>query len=251
MDTQPPTQPNNQRINMIKLGLGCTGVGMILCTGAILVGLIVMPIVFRNLLPEQQYKIMKYAPFMSAFKPTEALVVLPTSVGSSGNALLLLASPTPGSASSQPITQSSGLSAGVNDTDLKTETPLPPTTVPTVNAILTSPTPVVALMQPSQTPEAPTEVPTPTDIPIPPTFRNSSYKWIAQGWNNCGPANLTQALQYYGWTGGQDEAANWLKPNREDKNVSPWQMVEYVRTQTGLKAIQRVGGNLNLVKRLV
>src|SRR5204863_2933152 len=144
-------------------------------------------------------------------------------------------------ASSLPITQGSGLSAGVNDTDIKTDTPVPPTTVPTANPILTSPTPVVALMQASPTLEAPTEVPTPTDIPIPATFRNTSYKWIAQGWNNCGPANLTQALQYYGWTGGQDDAASWLKPNREDKNVSPWQMVEYVRTQTGLKAIQRVG----------
>src|SRR5436189_1033486 len=105
MDTQskPPTQPNNQRINMIKLGLGCSGVSMILGTGVILVGLIVMPIVFRSLLPEQQYKIIKYAPFMSAFKPTEVLVVLPTSIASNGNdALLLLASPTPGGTASPP-----------------------------------------------------------------------------------------------------------------------------------------------------
>src|SRR5262249_44396309 len=93
--------------------------------------------------------------------------------------------------------------------------------------------------------------PSPTTVPVPASFHSLGFKWVPQGWNNCGPANLTQALQYYGWNGNQDDAAGWLKPNREDKNVSPWQMVEYVKMQTSVKALYRVGGDLELIKRLV
>jgi tetratricopeptide (TPR) repeat protein len=74
---------------------------------------------------------------------------------------------------------------------------------------------------------------------------------VPQGWNNCGPANLTQTLVYYGWQGDQDDAARYLKPNTNDKNVSPWQMVDFVNKKTGVKALWRVAGDLDLVKRLV
>ena len=40
-------------------------------------------------------------------------------------------------------------------------------------------------------------------------------------------------LTYFGYDADQYPAAHWLKPNSEDKNVSPWQMTEYVNTQTG------------------
>jgi tetratricopeptide (TPR) repeat protein len=75
-----------------------------------------------------------------------------------------------------------------------------------------------------------------------------------QTWNNCGGANLTMALSYFGWGYDQDVARAWLKPNMEDKNVSPGQMAAFVNQQTDLpniRAIWRYGGDLNLIKRAV
>ncbi|MBK8024844.1 MAG: C39 family peptidase [Chloroflexi bacterium] len=45
----------------------------------------------------------------------------------------------------------------------------------------------------------------------------------------------------------------WLKPNSEDKNVSPWQMVEYVNQHTAgdVRALLRYGGTLDRLKTLV
>jgi hypothetical protein len=77
---------------------------------------------------------------------------------------------------------------------------------------------------------------------------------IYQDWNNCGPATLTMALTYYtDQTLDQHVAANWLKPNYEDKNVSPWQMAEYVNTQLGgnLRLLVREGGDLEQLKTLI
>lgn len=72
-----------------------------------------------------------------------------------------------------------------------------------------------------------------------------------QGWNNCGPTTLTMGLSYYGYTQDQTAAANYLKPHREDKNVSPWEMVQYVNEATSIRALQRVGGNLQLIRSLL
>ncbi|MBN1964948.1 MAG: tetratricopeptide repeat protein, partial [Anaerolineae bacterium] len=72
-----------------------------------------------------------------------------------------------------------------------------------------------------------------------------------QTWNNCGPATLTMALSYYGWTQDQSVAASYLKPDSEDKNVSPGQMVRFVNENTGVHALVRMGGDLDMVRRLV
>lgn len=76
---------------------------------------------------------------------------------------------------------------------------------------------------------------------------------IYQGWNNCGPATLTMGLTYFGYPADQTPAAQWLKPNNEDKNVSPWQMVEYVNQHTtgDVRALLRYGGTLDRLKTLV
>src|SRR5687767_6061143 len=66
---------------------------------------------------------------------------------------------------------------------------------------------------------------------IPPTYNLVDVRYEPQKWNNCGPATLTNALSYYDYADNQDRAANWLKPNTEDKNVSPWQMAEFVNSQ--------------------
>jgi tetratricopeptide (TPR) repeat protein len=72
-------------------------------------------------------------------------------------------------------------------------------------------------------------------------------------WNNCGPATITIALSYFGYQPNQTTAANWLKPNPEDKNVSPWQMAEFVNTQAPgtTRALVRYGGDLTLLKTLI
>jgi tetratricopeptide (TPR) repeat protein len=76
-------------------------------------------------------------------------------------------------------------------------------------------------------------------------------KIMPQGFNNCSPANLTINLNFFGNPTTQAEAAGFLKPNREDRNVSPWQMVDYVNEQTDLRAFVGSGGDLELIKRFL
>jgi hypothetical protein len=77
------------------------------------------------------------------------------------------------------------------------------------------------------------------------------FTWVRQDWNNCGPANITMALSHYGWRESQEYAASIMKPVTEDKNVSPSEMVNFVRTQTQVSAITRMGGDLNLIKDFI
>ena len=82
-----------------------------------------------------------------------------------------------------------------------------------------------------------TSLPTPTATPLPPTpiparptptspvsITLSGLRHEHQGWNNCGPTTLTMALSYWGRGETQYDAASVLKPDPEDKNVSPWEM---------------------------
>lgn len=88
---------------------------------------------------------------------------------------------------------------------------------------------------------------------LPSAYSMTGFRYIPQGWNNCGPATLTMGLSYFGYSNDQNVSASWLKPDYEDKNVSPWQMVEYVNTQVGLnvRALQRYGGDIALLKTLI
>ncbi len=105
----------------------------------------------------------------------------------------------------------------------------------------------------SQPTWVPTNMPTPvpTAVPLPRQARIEGLKIMPQGFNNCGPANLTINLNFYGNPTTQAEAAAFLKPNREDRNVSPWQMVDYVNEQTNLRAFVGSGGELDLIKRFL
>jgi len=88
--------------------------------------------------------------------------------------------------------------------------------------------------------------------PLPASYRLDGITHIYQGWNNCGPATITMGLSYYGYPAEQTAAAQWLKPNTEDKNVSPWQMAEYVNAQmTDVRALIRYGGTLDRLKTLI
>jgi len=88
----------------------------------------------------------------------------------------------------------------------------------------------------------------------PPSARLNGLRHEFQTWNNCGPVNLTMALSYYGWPHNQTVTAAWLKPNPNDKNVSPAEMVAFVEQQTELpelRALWRYGGDLETLRRLI
>ena len=65
-------------------------------------------------------------------------------------------------------------------------------------------------LQPTQT-AVPTV--TPTAEPLPQRVHLSGMPRIQQSFNNCGPANLTQVLNWHGDETTQAEAAGYLKPN--------------------------------------
>ncbi len=93
-----------------------------------------------------------------------------------------------------------------------------------------------------------------TSPALPSSYRMHNLGTEYQGWNNCGPATLTNALVHFGYTDDQHRAADWLKPNYEDKNVSPWQMAEFVNTQIPeipVYAIVRAGGTRELLQTLM
>ena len=72
-----------------------------------------------------------------------------------------------------------------------------------------------------------------------------------QKWNNCGPVNLAEELSFWKWKGNQDITAAYLKPNPRDKNVMPYEMLAFVEEKTSLRALERMGGNLGLLKQLI
>jgi len=108
--------------------------------------------------------------------------------------------------------------------------------------------------RPTATPTAtplPTATPTPTFVPLPRRVVLADMPRVQQSFNNCGPANLTQVLNWYGNETTQAEAASYLKPNPEDRNVSPWQLSDYVNEFTELRSAVHSGGNLELIKRFL
>jgi len=103
----------------------------------------------------------------------------------------------------------------------------------------------------SQPTNQPTPTPSPTPTPAPPlSVSLTGLRHEYQGWNNCGPTTLAMALSYWERSETQYDVAPVLKPDPEDKNVSPWEMESYVRG-LGLGAIVRVGGTIERLKALV
>ncbi len=113
--------------------------------------------------------------------------------------------------------------------------------------VIVTPQPEETLI-PTATP-VPTVVNTPT--PVPDQVLLTGIPRIQQSFNNCGPANLTQVLNWYGDETTQAQAASYLKPNAEDRNVSPWQLSDYVNNFTELRSTVHSGGNMEMLKRFV
>ncbi len=124
------------------------------------------------------------------------------------------------------------------------------TPFPTVTPL---PTPTPTVTPPPEAPPLPTvtHTPAPTATPAPPAAATlTGIRHEAQGWNNCGPTTLAMALSYWGRAETQRDLAPALKPDKEDKNVSPEELAAATQA-VGLEALVRVGGDLALLKRLL
>lgn len=140
--------------------------------------------------------------------------------------------------------------------------PAPTETVSGTSSTQTpSPTPTLTL---TPTP-GPTLTPTVTSTPLPASVNLKGFRYEDQKnrWNYCGPANLSMALNYVGWNGNRDTVAKAIKPGvqdpkldfiqqgRSDVNVMPFEMVEFVNDETEFRALYRLGGDIDLAKRLL
>ncbi len=95
-----------------------------------------------------------------------------------------------------------------------------------------------------------TPTPSPSPTPLPPKVELTGFRYEAQSYNNCGPASLAVDLSYWGWQGTQVDTAAVTKPNRQDKNVSPIELYNYV-AEIGFNAYIRNNGDVDLVKRFI
>jgi hypothetical protein len=106
---------------------------------------------------------------------------------------------------------------------------------------------------PTNTPApSPTATITPTPLPDTVILTGIKYEDQHQRWNYCGPANLSMALTYWGWDGDRDVVGEYVKPSDKDKNVMPYEMEDFVETQTdGMGALTRFGGEIDMIKGMV
>jgi tetratricopeptide (TPR) repeat protein len=168
--------------------------------------------------------------------------------------------PLPTPAGSQPLALLASASSAALD----------PTSTPTARSQRASRLPTVPFAAVESLPDRPTATatatpsptPLPSATPVPPTatpppsaagagfVQLSGLEHYWQTWNNCGPATLAMNLSYYGLPLTQKQTAAVLKPNWDDKNVSPHEMAAYARSQ-GLSALVRVNGNADLLRRYV
>ncbi|GAB4570947.1 MAG: hypothetical protein Kow0077_06370 [Anaerolineae bacterium] len=261
-----------QRATRRRVGGGRAGGGfsallkwaVVALVGLIVVGLIATPLVYRSLRPQLRESIKHRLPFMAAFDPQREYQAntLPTVVPQADDAvpaadLLLTPDGVSPAVMMQPTEEQPALpTPNEQGLIIITATPSPvPTEAPTQTLVpeqevTLPPTEVPPTLTPTATLAPPTEVPA-TAVALLPSARLYGFEHIYQTWNNCGPATLTMALSYYGWTEDQAVAASMLKPDAEDKNVSPWQMVEFVNENTGVKALYRMGGDLDMIRRLI
>ena len=140
------------------------------------------------------------------------------------------------------------------------------TTLAQVTALAFTPTPTITQsplptptpLAPEDTPQptststiTPTPTPTPTLLPTSISLQGVKYEDQHNRFNYCAPANLAMALSYWGWQGNRDTVGPVIKPDAKDKNVMPYEMVDYVLGYTNLKAIVRVGGDLERLKHFI
>jgi tetratricopeptide (TPR) repeat protein len=244
-----------------------------------IIGVVSGVFVFRDVLePAQQTRVMSMFPFMEAFLPprpapndTLPTVASPDNVMSAEDLLNLDLNAGASEAVATPVENDGQALLITTEEVVVTQEVIATTEV----AVLPTETPVPATPTP-QTPEPTVEPTEEANLSAAPTdevastvaeeaaisgvspevdYRSSAVlsgiSYTRQGWNECGPANITMALSYYGWQNDLSYAASRLKWGREDKNVSPIEMVNFVNDNSQVRALTRVGGDLALIKKLV
>lgn len=137
---------------------------------------------------------------------------------------------------------------GTSQQAIQTLTAMAPTATVTSTITLTPTNTATAEFTATPT-MVPTKTPMPT--PLPKSALVEGVVQVYQGFNNCGPANLSMILNFWGWEGDQKTTEAVLKPFIKDRNVMPYEMLGYVQEHTELNGVVRYGGTLDLVKQLV
>ncbi len=133
--------------------------------------------------------------------------------------------------------------------------PAPAVYTATPSQAQTSPQPSPSQMTVVEQAQTSTPEPAPTipATPLPAKVALQGVRYDDQHgrYNYCAPANLSMALSYWGWEGNKDVVGPVLKPDAKDKNVMPYEMVDYVQNYTDLDVVSRVGGDLDTLKRFI
>lgn len=205
--------------------------------------------------PGQRETAKYYLPFLSVFDPPVPApdTTLPTVSPDQSDAISpadLLSSPF--GLATATLDQAATQPAAIQVEPSPTASPTP---APSATATL-APTQTAVAQAVTAIPAQPTSAPMQSTLQAAAQVRPvsrvlSGFTHVKQTWNNCGPANITMALSYYGWKEGQEVAAAYLKPSKEDKNVSPGEMVSFVNEETGVRALTRIGGSMELVKTFI
>ena len=147
-------------------------------------------------------------------------------------------------------------SARVAEVFEPTDTPTPPPATATDAPSGRPPLAVVPTDAPTVT-QAPTRPPSPTRTPLPaPTYAPlktallRGFRFEQQTFNNCGPATAAMLLSYFGRNENQSRVASAMRPNKDDKNVSPGEIADYAAS-LGFQARVVVGADLAMLRALV
>lgn len=192
-----------------------------------LAGLFALPTLLRAIPPRYAARWLP-EPLLAIASPKQEVAILPT-VAQPLDANTLLAQPT-------------ALAAPVIEVIEPTATVSPVQSVESASILEPTAVPPTATSSP---------VPTATAVPIPAAARLEGVQHQFQDWNNCGPATMAMTLSYFDLFVTQSDTAAVLKPNPEDRNVSPYEMAAYVNEQTQFQAISRVNGRLETLKQFV
>jgi len=200
-----------------------------------LAGMMVIPSLLRAV--PSRYIARLPEPFQQLGAPRDQASILPTAEMIVEASNLLEATREKDEVSQLVVTSTAG-DAGAANPAQKATTTLLPSAKP------------VFVATPEET-ATPMPTPSPSPIPIPVATRLEGITHQFQSWNNCGPATLAMTLSYFDLRLNQEKTAAVLKPNPEDRNVSPSEMVAYVENETEFRAIDRANGNLDTIRRLV
>ena len=103
---------------------------------------------------------------------------------------------------------------------------------------------------PTAPPQSTAPLPTPTIRPLPFQISLAGIRHEYQTFNNCGPANTSMLLSYWGWQGDQQITRAALRPHPDDANVMPQEIAAYA-AQANMRAYIRVGGSIAQLRALL